>query len=112
MKTIPQGFISAEEMHTLEIGLGAEPMSAGAWEAALLALGYALDRKIAISSTIKMITGELAGVSYPARHYGLKHVESKMSAFHVDCPRPNWEAVGELRRKTVLSKNKQRLLSV
>lgn len=105
MKTelLPQGLITAKEMHALNIGAGMTEMSLRNWHNAFLALGYKLDAAMKCTCTARTMTGDFAGINYPCLNYGLKHIESGLSAFHVDCPRPNWEAVKELRNMAVIT---------
>ena len=110
--TIPQGLVTAEEIHALYVGVGNASMSFRNWEAALNAIGYKLDRSMKCDSVARIMTGDFAGINYPTRNYGLKHIESGLSAFHVDCPRPNWGEVHELRNTAVLTPNRKWIASV
>lgn len=107
------GWTDAKHAHTLEKLHGAESMPFREWVDALDALGYRVNLRDSCDCNCKIMTGPLAGLSYPTRSYTLTHKASGLSAFHVDCPRgPEWAEVTELRQKTVLSPNGKNILSV
>lgn len=98
-------------MHALFIGAGFPGMTFHNWKMAFLALGYRLDPSMKCAGTARIVTGDFAGINYPSLNYGLKHIGSGLSAFHIDCPRPNWEEVRELRGTNVLSPNGKWIVS-
>ncbi len=64
-------------------------------------LGYrrALDKKCDCNAQI--MTGELAGKSYPCRTYGITHIATRLSFANVDAPHgPEFNALQEFRFST------------
>ena len=104
--------VTAEQYHALVQEHGTPAMPFRTWVAAFAELGYKVQIRDYCDCNAHVLTGPLTGLSHPNRSYELTHVASGLSAYHVDAPKDNWDAVKELRNVSVLNLRRTKIVCV